>query len=133
MNITCKAYINNEWVYGDYEKIIDDESILYYLTTENDKISVGENDICKITSLVDKNKSPIFSNDIISVNFDDSVSEFIVKYYKGPIEFDGFTVYMDGLVLQDFNSNYYLMSDSFVKTPESLTIIGNAISNNINL
>lgn len=127
-----KIFLNNEWIYGNVEKIIKNKEVQLFMVTDTDKFEINENQICKSTVLKDRNNNSIYDNDIINVTFEEGTSAmFIVQYNKDIIELDGSSVYIDGLILFDFKHKPYLISESLLKNPEAIEYVGNVIENNM--
>ena len=127
---------SNKWVYGEREIIINpkDLSKQYFIVNEKERIEFNKEMLCKVTPLTSgPNKIPIYDKDIITINFqDDSPAAFVVSRGECKLHLEQEDVTIYGLYLKGYDNKDYIFSDTIVKNPEEVAIIGNILENHFN-
>lgn len=126
-----KVILNDEVIYSPIDIINHDNDVKYYIVKGDDKIEIDKSIICKPTELKCATNETLYENDIINIECDDGDIILMIKYYKGVIEINGANLYMDGLVLMDFDFKPYFISGDILKNPQLITCVGNILLNNI--
>ena len=135
-----KIYHNNTWRFSDMIKgTINNNNIEKPVIEFIDKytglvcdIEISPDLICKPTKLKDFENNIVYENDIINIDMEDSKHgyNFIVKYFDGYINFNDIgDVYVNGLVLMDFNNNPYLIGRNIIEHNACIKVIGHMLEN----
>ena len=89
--------------------------------------------VCRKTNIKDSKGDFLYTGDMIDVILDkDKVLNLIVTYHKGFVYLrEQPNIYIDGIVLMDYNGKYYLMGKGLIDVPENIVKTGNIFENNM--
>lgn len=132
-----KVFTNDKWLDdNDIAKMIKDKTSNNFIIIDvfDNKYIASEDNICKETKIKTANDTYAYTNDILNILTEEASLQFILKEYNGIINIDNVDIYVENcLVLIDFNGKPWFISNTLLSNPECISIIGNALENNINI
>ena len=129
--IKCKFY--NKSNKARFGRILDEIDNKYTIYTDDDEIlEINKDLVCITTKLHDINGKLLFDKDFIRFDTDKGSVVLKIVFYTGNVEiYENISVYIDGLVFEDFTNKYSLIGDSCIENNMIKAVyISNEVENN---